>query len=59
MLTSKREQTRASFPVIANAIDLFRETFPGAKVIYAQENGRSVGTKLERGIVPYLEKGNQ
>ena len=42
-----KDQNRADFPVAAAMIDQFREVFgPGVKLLWAEENGKSIGRKL-------------
>jgi len=44
----KRELFRAEFPESAAAADMFRELFgPGVRLVYAEENGKTVGRKYD------------
>lgn len=44
-MTERRSANRARMPIVASIVDEYRQQFPGLKVVYAQENGITVGTK--------------
>lgn len=44
----KKELFRAEFPESAAAADLFRELFgPGVRLVYAEENGKTISKKYD------------
>ncbi len=57
---SREEQARKNremFPFAAQIVEELRAEFgPGVKLLYAEENGSSVGKKTEGGVVPVIDK---
>ena len=50
-----REENRARMPMVTAFVDAFREVFgEDCKVIYASENGLTLGTPGPRGVIPCL-----
>lgn len=48
-------ENRRSMPQVTAWVDQTREHFPGARVIFAQEGGKTVGKPLPAGVVPILQ----
>lgn len=48
------EQVRAAFPICTAFATLIREFDPTVRMLYASENGRSIGKPQPAGVVPIL-----
>lgn len=44
------EENRRQMPTVAKWIDATRDAFPGAKVVFASEGGRTVGERSPAGV---------
>lgn len=48
---SERSSNRAAFPETAKLVDELRDVFgPGVKLVWAEENGRTIGEKGPDGV---------
>ncbi len=55
-----KADNRASFPFTASVVDELREIFgPGVRVQWAEENGKTIGTRGPEGVQPNLIKTRQ
>lgn len=50
----KARAVREAFPLCAAAAAEFNAVFPGTRMAFASENGRSIGTPGPDGVKPYL-----
>lgn len=44
---AQQAENRAAMPIVTAFVDSWRITFPNARVVYAEENGRTVGVRRE------------
>ena len=47
-----KEKNRQEFPETARIVDAYRECFAEARLVWARENGKEIGTKDPRIAVP-------
>lgn len=53
----RRQSNRATFPFATRILDDLREVFgDGVRIQWAEENGKTVGTKGPDGVQPTIEK---
>lgn len=56
-MADSRASNRAAFPETARMVDELRAVFgPGVALIWAEENGQTIGKKGPDGVVPTIEK---
>lgn len=54
---SNKEKNRAAFPETASMVDELREVFgDGVTLVWAEENGRTIGNKGPDGVQPIIER---
>ena len=45
-----RERNRREFPLATADLDMLRTSFPNARIVYAEENGRTIGKRECNGV---------
>ena len=57
VIEQRRQNNRATFPFATQILDDLRDVFgDGVRIQWAEENGKTVGTKGPDGVQPTIEK---